>query len=329
MTTQHAWFARLVAAAVLTAVVHAAAAPAPQDVRISVDVLVLDDSREPVTDLRADEIEVLVDDQPARNVTWSAAPASLSVVLLADVSMSQPLKRYEIQNGVAGPWLQSLRPGDRARVVTIGGSTVLGPWLSGDRVADAAAVRALIGRGAPEPSPLWDAVDVAVQGLAGERGGKALVLITDGRANANVLGLEDAAARAISAGVSVSVVSEGADRVLPQGADEATRVRSDDAVQWLAEHTGGLFLPDGVARRRTRAQMDPFAYVRELAQTPNRPGPLLAQIMSALQQRYRLSFEIGPGRRIGALETRARRPGTVAHAPRVYRVPAGSTYHPQ
>lgn len=291
------------------------------------DVLVLDGDGAPIEDMSPDDIEVLSDGAPVSVVSFSPAPPELSVVLIADVTMSQPLKRYEVQNAVATSWMQSLIPADRARVAVLGSKTLIGPWFSADRVAEAAAVRAMIGRAEQEASPIWDAVDLAVQALAGAPGSKAVVLLTDGRATANRLSLDDVTHIAVTANVSVHSVSEGSDRVLPQTADAAARVRSDTSLQSLADETGGLFLPDGVARRTLRPRPDPFAWARELAQTPNRPGPLLARVMTTLRHRYRLAFNGASDGQTHTLEVRARRAGVVVRAQRRY-VAAGALNAP-
>ena len=51
-----------------------------------------------------------------------------------------------------------------------------------------------------------------------------------------------------------------------------------------------MFLEDGTARRTLKPQMNAFAYVRELVNTPSKPAPLVTTIMSALRTRYRLGF---------------------------------------
>lgn len=285
---------------------------------ITRDVIALDDDGLPVTDLLPSEIEVLSDGVPVPVIALSPAPRELNLVLIVDATMSQPLKRYEIQNAVAGTWMRNLLPGDRARVAVLGSTTALGPWISADRVAEATALRALIGRAESEASPIWDAVALAVQALDSARRSKAVLLLTDGRATANRIGLDDAIRLAQEANVSVSVVSEGGDRVLPQGADPTARIRPSAGLEALAAATGGVFLPDGVARRTLRPQEDPFAYVRELAQTPNRPGPLLAKLTSLLRQRYRLTFDGAADGRTHRLDVRTRRPGVAIKAPQSY-----------
>ena len=166
----------------------------------------------------------------------------------------------------------SLNPADRVRLGVLATPLTLSAWLPSDPRVSAGIVRPLIERAGPEPSPLWDATHVAIEALAGETAPKMIVILSDGRSNANVRGLDDVADRALTAGVAISVVSEGGERLLAQGADAAARIRPDASLEWLADQTGGVFVPDGVARRSLRPQQDPFAYVRELVQTPEPAG---------------------------------------------------------
>jgi hypothetical protein len=180
----------------------------------------------------------------------------------------------------------------------------------------------LIERAGAEPSPLWDATHVAIEALAGETAPKMIAILSDGRSNANVRGLDDVADRALTAGIAISVVSEGGERLLAQGADAAARIRPDASLEWLADQTGGVFMPDGVARRSLRPQQDPFAYVRELVQTPNRPGPLLTLVTSALRQRYRLSLSTPADGLLHRLEVRVARTGAAVHVKKRFLAPA-------
>ena len=70
-----------------------------------------------------------------------------------------------------------------------------------------------------------------------------------------------------------------------------------------------------------RPQQDPFAYVRELVQTPNRPGPLLTQVTSALRQRYRLSFSTPADGLLHRLEVRVARTGAAVHVQKRFLAP--------
>ena len=287
----------------------------------SCDVAVLDAGGAPISGLRIEDFETLVGGEPAPVTRVSAAPAGLSIIVIVDATNSQPLKRYEINAALANQWLPSLNPGDRVRLGVLATPLTLSAWLPSDPRVASGIVRPLVERAGPEPSPLWDATLVAIEALAGETAPKLIVILSDGRSNANVRGLDDVADRALTAGVALGIVSEGGERLLAQGADAAARVRPDAALEWLADQTGGVFMPDGVARRSLRPQQDPFAYVRELVQTPNRPGPLLTQVTSALRQRYRVSFSTPADGLLHRLEVRVRRPGASVHVKKRFLAP--------
>jgi hypothetical protein len=144
------------------------------------------------------------------------------------------------------------------------------------------------------------------------------VLVTDGRSAGNALSLEDAAKRAVAADVSIGVISEGGEQLLPQGGDPSTRLRPAAALRWLADATGGVYLEDGVARRTASPRLDPFGYVREVIETPSRPGPLLSRILSVTRQRYRIGFNAATDRQVHALDVRVSRPGVLVIAKRSY-----------
>ena len=288
---------------------------------VTCDVAVLDPAGSPISGLRVEDFEVVVAGEPVAIARASTAPAGLSIILIVDATNSQPLKRYEISAAVANLWLPGLSPGDRVRIGVLATPLTLSAWLPDDPRMSAGLVRPLIERAGPEPSPLWDAAHVAIEALAGETAPRMIVILSDGRSNANVHGLDDVADRALTAGVAISVVSEGGERLLAQGADAAARIRPDASLEWLADQTGGVFVPDGVARRTMRPQQDPFAYVRELVQTPNKPGPLLTQVTSALRQRYRLSFLTPADGLLHRLEVRVARTGAAVHVKKRFLAP--------
>jgi hypothetical protein len=291
-------------------VFEAAGAASQRSPRNVCDVAVIDPDGLPVPGLGLQDFVVMVDGSPAALSGVTRASSELAIVLVADATTSQPLRRYEIINALGRHWLPSLRPRDQVRIGTIGDPLTLTPWLPIDQAAALAIARPIIERAATEPSPLWDATAAAIDVLATMPGAKVVVLLSDGRANANKVGLDDVAERALGADVAISTVSEGADREIPQAAaDAAARLRSDASLQWLADQTGGLFLPDGVARRQISVRKDPFAYVREMVQTPNAPGLLLVRGTSSLRERYRLTFDWPADGRWHTLDVAVSKPG--------------------
>jgi hypothetical protein len=112
------------------------------------------------------------------------------------------------------------------------------------------------------------------------------VLLTDGRASGNRVGLRDLAIRAISAGVSVSSVSACEERILlGQTRTIAAGIAPGRQLSWLADMTGGVCanLPRGrdvknvVAQNLTAIQrLLRHAYVVEIAsRADDGPNPAL------------------------------------------------------
>ena len=275
---------------------------------VTSDVLVLDGQDIIVTGMTQAEFDVLVDGMPVPIVSVAPSPTTMSTVLLVDGTLSQPLRRLEIQAAVRDGWLASLVTGDHARVGLVGANVLLGQWLPDSRTTAATLALGLLERAGAEPSPIWDAIDRVVAEIGTVAGPRTVILISDGRANGNRLSMAEVAARAVTADIAISSVSEAAEAVLPQSTGSLERIRPDDGLRWIAEQTGGLFRQDGIARRTTRPQTDPFAYVREVSETPNRPAPLVAGIMTSLRQRHRIVFRAPADGAVHELVVRARHP---------------------
>jgi hypothetical protein len=141
-----------------------------------------------------------------------------------------------------------------------------------------------------------------------------VIVLSDGRATGNAIGLHELASRATAMGVSVSAVSEADDKLLPQGVDAPARVRPDASLEWLADETGGVYLEDGIARRQIQSRADPFGYVREIMNTPTQPGVWLTRATTLLRQRHLVTFTAPDDGRPHALEVRAKTSGMTIRA---------------
>ena len=315
MTRVREWL--LVAAAAVLAVGAAAPPRTISPATIVLDVAALDSTGAAVPKLSSSDIELLIDDVAVPVVSVTPAPSALNLVLVVDHSSSVPVRRTDLINAIGGQWLPLLVTGDRARLALVASPVAFGPWLPVGRPADTNMARSLLDRAGAEPSPIWDAIDAAAQLLAGSKAPRSIIVISDGRATGNALGLEDVAARAAAIGVSITAISEADEKVLPQGADAPARVRPDASLQWLADHTGGVYLEDGIARRRIQSRADPFGYVREIMNTPIQPGVWLTRATSLLRQRHLVSFAGPDDGRPHRLEVRAKTPGLTIRARKV------------
>jgi hypothetical protein len=285
---------------------------------VAVDVLVLGPDSQPVGDLTQADFQVFVDNAPVPIADFARSKSALSVVMLVDGTASQPLKRYEITTGVTTGFVPSLQPGDRARMAWLGTTPTLSAWLSAERTAAIAQVRPVLDRLPIESSPIWDAIDMSVQALADAPEPRVILLMTDGRATGNRIGLDDAERKALEKHVSISAVSEGGEWLIPQFGGSTDRARSDASLKRLSDETGGMYLPDGTARRTLRAQMNAFAYVKEIVNTPSQPAPLITQIMASLRTRYRIGFSATADGQPHSLDVRVKRSQVEVRAPKLF-----------
>jgi len=307
---------RLLVAALAVLAVGAAAVPprAVDRATIVVDVAALDSNGAAVGTLSSSDVEVLVDNAAVPVLSVAPAPSALNLVLVIDHSSSVPVRRTDLINAVGNQWLPLLVAGDRARLALVASPFTFGPWLPVGRPADTTMARSLLDRAGAEPSPLWDAIDAGAQLLAGSTAPRAVIVLSDGRATGNALGLDELAARAMAVGVSITAISEADDKLLPQGVDAPARVRPDASLDWLATQTGGVYLEDGIARRHIQSRADPFGYVRELMNNPVQPGVWLARATTLLRQRHLVSFAAPDDGRPHRLEVRAKTPGLTIRA---------------
>jgi hypothetical protein len=106
-----------------------------------------------------------------------------------------------------------LKAGDRAIVGLADNRAVFAPGFHGtakDLVTDWKTLRNVQPRDRFGPSPLFDALEAAVEKLHELPGTRAVVLWTDGRPSGNVMGAEEVGTRAADADVALHVIVDGA-----------------------------------------------------------------------------------------------------------------------
>lgn len=130
---------------------------------------------------------------------------------------------------------RSLPPGARLRIASFGSRVVVSPdWVRS--ASEIAAAFDAVEQPLGAPSPVWDGVWQTAAALDGASGHKVLVVITDGRASANIRGFEEAAERVVTGDIQVhSVVT--IDRKLAAQIDNDADPSA--ALRVLATRTGG------------------------------------------------------------------------------------------
>jgi len=107
--------------------------------------------------------------------------------------------------------LPRVRPSDYVRLGTVGKNVRIGVPLSGGRPAMVSAVRYTLNIPDEDrygPSPLWDAVDAAVDALSNAAGSRSIILVTDGLSSGNRLSLSQVTQSAIQSRTSIHIVHE-------------------------------------------------------------------------------------------------------------------------
>ena len=214
--------------------------------------------------------------------------------------------------------LRNLRPDDRVRFGRVTNVPELGPEFTAVRSDLEHAARWTVDPPTEARSgnaPIWDAVDLAVGALANETGRRrAIVLVTDGLASGNRLGLDAVIDRAAYDDVAVFVVGEswgvprsGRGWGLRDATDAAWFMMKGaftspfDQLQRLARSTGGVFIADG-----QHGSPDPEAR--------------LVTVMNLLRASYVVSVAspLLPGE-AGTLSIQSTEPGVTIHVRDRYR----------
>lgn len=109
--------------------------------------------------------------------------------------------------------------------------------------------------GLNDASRIWDAVDLGVSALESEAGRRAIVLLTDGEASGNRLGVADVIRHARASNVAVSVIGSGGWVLSMDLPTRGPTPRS--ALEALTSETGGMLVFDAGGdkfRRRNPGQ---------------------------------------------------------------------------
>jgi von Willebrand factor type A domain len=174
----------------------------------------------------------------------------LSLVLLCDVSASVDFRQLELPHDVSreidGDLRSRLTPADRLGIAVFGATMKFGGFLPDDRGVRLSAIQAAFkdrSVGLNGPSRIWDAVDGSIAALERESGRRAVILLTDGYASGNRLGLADVIRHAQAAKVAVTVIASGGWVAWPATAPGPT---PRNALERLTADTGGMLVLDNV-----------------------------------------------------------------------------------
>jgi len=218
----------------------------------------------PVNDLQAGAFAVLDDGKPAKIVKFEhVTNLPLALGLAIDTSGSMQPRMAEAQKAAAQFFRSTLKPGDRAFLVSfdVRADTVQ-KWTSSlaDITAGLAKLRA------EESTALYDAVVYSLYNFHGVKGQKALVLITDGKDTASKFSFDQALEYARRASVPIYAIGigigatevdtrfklgrlcteTGGNIFYIQQAADLDRVYADIQTELRSQYILGIYPPEGV-----------------------------------------------------------------------------------
>ena len=288
--------------------------PQPAGPLVSVDVLVTGADGAPVSGLGKKDFIIVTDAVQRPIVSFTVGKQPLSMLLLLDVtsSVTAKLSRDDLEEDVEEALIDGLNAGERLRIGGFARHLVLNSGLSSNRRQLRNELRAAISHRREDlfgPSPIWDSAYRAIESLPATDGRRALILLTDGRATANVHSIEDVAMMATQHGVAVHIVGQDLQYQIRQDANTALIVRSGNALRWLAAVTGGQFI--------------------SAIDLQEGPATALTAILAGLRQTYTLTFEapVADGR-VHALEVQVLRANGQIRARNMYVAPLQPAIYP-
>ena len=131
-----------------------------------------------VTDLTRDVFEIREDGKPQPITVFSTEVQPVSVVVMLDHSGSMR-GNVGLVEQAAEAFIKSLGPGDTARIGTFAERIVIQPETF---TSDQGTLIRILRSGQPVigPTPLWNAVGIAVESLRGREGRKVVLVFSDG-----------------------------------------------------------------------------------------------------------------------------------------------------
>jgi len=145
---------------------------------VPVYVTVTDKASRLVTTLGREDFSIFDNGRPQPVTQFDNTPQPVHLIVMLDISGSMygnlPLLRAACDQLFA-----RLGPDDQARVGSFGSEIDISPTFTGDPAALRAAVPVDIPRNAP--TPLWNALDAALDALKGIEGRRVVLVLSDGK----------------------------------------------------------------------------------------------------------------------------------------------------
>jgi VWFA-related protein len=278
--------------------------------QVRVYVSVQDANGEPAV-INTEKIQLLENGQPVPNqdIEGMGEVGPLTTMLVIDNSGSMAFaNKLESAKSVAKEYLNQMRPGDQAGVISFNTQVLLIQDVTDDKEA---LTRAIDSIQAKSDTAIYDAMSTAIQTLNPLDGRKAIILLTDGMDTASVTTPDEALGSIGFGGLSISTIGFG--QMPEEGEEEADEYLGIDetTLKSIAENAGGFYgfaedraelsnlynrlrrslqsevvinyvtplsLRDGVQRALTVRLADRFVGVGGESQTSFNPGGLVPEV---------------------------------------------------
>jgi Ca-activated chloride channel homolog len=203
-----------------------------------------------VTDLTRDAFEIREEGKPQPITVFSTEMQPVSVVMMLDHSGSMR-GNVGLVEQAAEAFIKSLGPGDTARIGTFAERIVIQPESF---TSDQGTLIRILRSGQPVigPTPLWNALGMAVEALRGREGRKVVLVFSDGGDSPNMMSLNNRSIMDVMRDAQrddVMVYAIGLQTTVLMGPNprggigsmggSMTSVRPDPGLARIAEDTGG------------------------------------------------------------------------------------------
>jgi len=173
---------------------------------VSMSLTVFDENRKLVTDLEKEDFTVYEDGVKQDLRVFSREDLPLRMIILLDTSSSMRAK-MDMAQEAAIEFVQSLKPGDRVKVIEFNDRVLNLIDFTDDVDEVAAAIRATVANGA---TALHNAIYISLQSLSRRREGderQAVVVLSDGADTRSLVTFEDVRERARKTDVTLYSIS--------------------------------------------------------------------------------------------------------------------------
>lgn len=145
---------------------------------VPIYVTVTDRDSRLVTDLSRDDFTLFDNGRPQPIAVFDNTPQPVRLIVMLDVSGSM-YGNLPLLRAACDQLFRRLRPDDRARVGSFGAEIEVSPEFTNDGAALLAALPVEIPAGAP--TPLWTALDTALDAFEGVSGRRVVLVLSDGK----------------------------------------------------------------------------------------------------------------------------------------------------